>query len=47
MDIPADAALIATALHTVSYLAVTALIATLVFEKFGVGSCAAPGLTSI
>ena len=33
----AEAALMAAALHTVSYLAVTALIAALVFEKLGVG----------
>ena len=33
----ASAALIATGVHAVSYLAVTALIAVLVFEKFGVG----------
>jgi hypothetical protein len=33
----ADAALVATVLHAVSYLAVTAFIAVLVFEKLGVG----------
>jgi hypothetical protein len=33
----AAAALVATGLHAVSYLAVTAFIAMLVFEKLGVG----------
>ena len=33
----AGAALLATGLHAVSYLAVTAFIAVLVFEKLGVG----------
>ena len=33
----AGAALLATGLHAVSYLAVTAFIALLVFEKLGVG----------
>jgi hypothetical protein len=33
----AGAALVATGLHTVSYLAMTAFIAVLVFEKLGVG----------
>ena len=33
----AGAALVATGLHAVSYLAVTAFIAVLVFEKLGVG----------
>ena len=33
----ASAALVATAVHAVSYLAVTALVAVLVFEKLGVG----------
>jgi hypothetical protein len=33
----ASAALLATAVHAVSYLAVTACVAVLVFEKFGVG----------
>ena len=33
----ASAALIATGVHAISYLAVTAFIAVLVFEKLGVG----------
>jgi hypothetical protein len=33
----AGTALLATGLHTVGYLAVTAFIALLVFEKLGVG----------
>ena len=33
----AGAALVATGLHAVGYLAVTAFIAVLVFEKLGVG----------
>ena len=33
----AGAALLATGLHGVSYLAVTALVAVLVFDKLGVG----------
>ena len=33
----AGAALVATGLHAVSYLAVTAFVAVLVFDKLGVG----------
>ena len=33
----ASTAIIATALHATGYLAVTAIVAVVVFEKFGVG----------
>lgn len=41
------AAFLATGLHAVGYLAVTAFVTLLVFEKLGVGICAPRGSISI